>query len=152
MSFIKNNNIMSIHLPTNLHEKMEYVISQFIGELHAAGIIEKVKEYYQLNTFNIKYDMFIIRSIFDHNTLPLYNKVKLFNQIANNYFIKEDKNELKQYYNDYSTHVRWSKRRIEQYLDNKHEFIYMIAYMFAKTNKKFIMEQIECVSSNVILK
>ena len=29
--------------------------------------------------------------------------------------------------------------------------MYMLAYMFAKTNKKFIMEQIECIS-NVTLK
>ena len=48
-----NINKMSIHLPTNLHEKMEYTISQYIGELHEAGIIEKGKEYYELNKKNV---------------------------------------------------------------------------------------------------
>jgi len=28
----------------------------------------------------------------------------------------------------------------------------MIAYLFAKTNKNFILEQIECVTNNVMLK
>ena len=82
---------MSIHLPTNLHEKMEYTISQYIGELHDAGIIEKGKEYYELNILNRNilntnyelYELFMIRVLFDSNTLPTYNRVRLFYQIVN---------------------------------------------------------------------
>ena len=148
---------MSIHLPTNLHEKMEYTISQYIGELHEAGIIEKGKEYYELNIFNLLnrnyelYELFMIRVLFDSNTLPTYNKVRLFYQIANNNFIEEEKNELQKYFKDYLINIRWSKKRKEKWSKNSNDFMYMIAYMFAKTNKKFIMEQIECIS-NVTLK
>ena len=148
---------MSIHLPTNLHEKMEYTISQYIGELHEAGIIEKGKEYYELNIFNLLnrnyelYELFMIRVLFDSNTLPTYNKVWLFYQIANNNFIEEEKNELQKYFKDYLINIRWSKKRKEKWSKNSNVFMYMIAYMFAKTNKKFIMEQIECIS-NVTLK
>ena len=148
---------MSIHLPTNLHEKMEYTISQYIGELHEAGIIEKGKEYYELNIFNLLnrnyelYELFMIRVLFDSNTLPTYNKVWLFYQIANNNFIEEEKNELQKYFKDYLINIRWSKKRKEKWSKNSNDFMYMIAYMFAKTNKKFIMEQIECIS-NVTLK
>ena len=148
---------MSIHLPTNLHEKMEYTISQYIGELHEEGIIEKGKEYYELNIFNLLnrnyelYELFMIRVLFDSNTLPTYNKVRLFYQIANNHFIEEEKNELQKYFKDYLINIRWSKKRKEKWSENSNDFMYMLAYMFAKTNKKFIMEQIECIS-NVTLK
>ena len=134
---------MSIHLPTNLHEKMEYTISQYIGELHEAGIIEKGKEYYELNIFNLLnrnyelYELFMIRVLFDSNTLPTYNKVWLFYQIANNNFIEEEKNELQKYFKDYLINIRWSKKRKEKWSKNSNDFMYMIAYMFAKTNKKF---------------
>ena len=151
---------MSIHLPTNLHEKMEYTISQYIGELHDAGIIEKGKEYYELNILNRNilntnyelYELFMIRVLFDSNTLPTYNRIRLFYQIVNNYFIEEDKNELQKYYNDYLINIRWSKKRKQKWLENRNDFMYMLAYMFAKTNKKFIMEQIEFIDRNVTLK
>jgi hypothetical protein len=142
----------AIHLPTNLHEKMEYILAQYIGELHDTGIIEKGKEYYELNTFiNIKYELYIITVLFD-DTSPKYNKIMIFNQIANNYFNEEDKNQLQKYYTDYFTHIRWSKKRRDKWLEYKNQFMFMLAYIFAKTNKKFIMEQIECVISNVNLK
>ena len=151
---------MSIHLPTNLHEKMEYTISQYIGELHDEGIIEKGKEYYELNILNRNilntnyelYELFMIRVLFDSNTLPTYNRIRLFYQIVNNYFIEEDKNELQKYYNDYLINIRWSKKRKQKWLENRNDFMYMLAYMFAKTNKKFIMEQIEFIDRNVTLK
>lgn len=146
---------MSIHLPTNLHEKMEYIISKYIEELHHAGIIEQAKEHHRLNiNFEfINYELFMIRVLFDNNIIPpTYNRVGLFNKIANNYFIKEDKNELQKYFNDYLIQTRWSKKRKENWLENSNDFMYMIAYMFAKTNKKFIMEQIEFIGSNVTLK
>ena len=146
---------MSIHLSINLHEKMEYVISQYIGELHKAGIIEKGKECHKLNiNFEfMNYEIFMIRLLFDNNIIPpTYNRLRTFNQIANNYFIKEDKNELQKYFNDYLIQTRWSKKRKENLLENSNDFMYMIAYMFAKTNKKFIMEQIEFICSNVDLK
>lgn len=145
---------MSIHLPTNLHEKMEYIISKYIEELNNAGIIEKGKEGHKLNTnFNfINYELFMIHILFDNNIIPpTYNRLRLFNKIANNYFIKEDKNELQKYFNDYLIQIRWSKKRSEIWLKNADQFMYMLAFMFAKTNKKFIMEQIEYIS-NVTLK
>ena len=142
---------MTNQFSEKLQEKMEFVISQYIGELHEAGIIENAKEYYEIHRFNLKYDLYIINTLF-HDASPKYNKVMIFNQIENNYFNEEDKNEVKKYYNDYCTAIRWSKKRQYKWLDNKNELIFMIAYLFAKTNKKFIMEQIEYVTSNVILK
>ena len=149
---------MSIHLPTNLHEKMEYIISQYIGELHEAGIIEKGKEHHKLNrNFEfINYELFMIRVLFDNNIIPpTYNRVRLFNQIANNYFIKEDKNELKKYHDDYVS--KMNNRRRQNWIRQSrnftiYELIFTVAYIFARTNKQIIMEKIECVDKNVILK
>jgi hydrogenase maturation factor HypF (carbamoyltransferase family) len=146
---------MSIHLPTNLHEKMEFTISQYIGELHDLGVIEEAKEEYQLpllRFLNKTFDLYLIDVLFD-DTRPKYNKTKLFNQISNNYFNEEDKNELKKYYIDYFTNIRWNKKRRDKWLEHKHSYIIMLAHMFSKTstNQKFVMDQIECVS-NVILK
>ena len=139
----------AIHLPTNLHEKMEYILAQYIGELHDTGIIEKAKEHYEIYRFNLNYDLYIINSLFD-DTSPRYNKVMIFNKIANNYFDEEDKNELKKYYNDYCTNIRWSQRRRNKWLQYKNIYMYMIGHLFAKINKQIIIEQIECVSSNIL--
>jgi hydrogenase maturation factor HypF (carbamoyltransferase family) len=51
---------MTNQFSEKLQEKMEFVISQYIGELHEAGIIEKIKEYYEIHTFNLNYDLYII--------------------------------------------------------------------------------------------
>ena len=143
---------MSIQFSEKLQEKMEFTISQYIGELHEAGIIEKIKEYYEIHRFNLKYDVYIIHALFD-DTSPRYNKVMMFNRAANDYFIEEDKNELKKYYNDYCTNIRWSKKRQDKWLEDKNVYyMYMIGYICAKQNKNFIIEQIECISSNVMLK
>jgi len=139
----------AIHLPTNLQEKMEYILAQYIGELHDTGIIEKAKEYYEMHTFNLKYDLYIINSLFD-DTSPRYNKVMMFNKIANDYFNEEDKNELQKYYNDYCTNIRWSKKRQDKWVEHKNLYVYMIGYICAKQNKNFIMEQIESVTSNIL--
>ena len=142
---------MSIQFSEKLQEKMEFTISQYIGELHEAGIIEKIKEYYEMYRFNLKYDVYIIHALFD-DTSPRYNKVMMFNRAANDYFIEEDKNELKKYYNDYCTNIRWSKKRQDKWLEHKNDYMYMIGYICAKQNNNFIIEQIECISSNVMLK
>ncbi len=142
---------MSIQFSEKLQEKMEFTISQYIGELHEAGIIEKIKEYYEINVFNLKYDVYIINALFD-DTSPKYNKIRIFNKIANDYFNEEDKNELKKYYDDYCTNIRWSKKRQDKWLEHKHIYMYMIGYICAKQNTNFIIEQIECISSNVMLK
>ena len=140
---------MSIQFSEKLQEKMEFTISQYIGELHEAGIIEKIKEYYEIHRFNLKYDVYIIHALFD-DTSPRYNKVMMFNRAANDYFIEEDKNELKKYYNDYCTNIRWSQRRRNKWLQYKNIYMYMIGHLFAKINKEFIMEQIESVTSNIL--
>jgi len=141
----------AIQLSTNLHEKMEYILAEFIGESHTAGIIEKAKESYESNTFNksynINYHFYIINVLFE-DTSPKLNKVSMFNRIADNYFNEEDKNELQKYYMDYCTAIRWSQKRRDVWLENKNYYMYMIGHLFAKTNKQFIMEQIECVSSD----
>jgi|Laugresbdmm110sd_1035091.scaffolds.fasta_scaffold108709_1 hypothetical protein len=143
---------MSIQFSEKLQEKMEFTISQYIGELHEAGIIEKIKEYYEMHRFHLKYDVYIINALFD-DTSPKYNKVRTFNRAANDYFNEEDKNELQKYYNDYCTNIRWSKKRQDKWLEDKNVYyMYMIGYICAKQNKSFIMEQIECISSNVMLK
>lgn len=143
---------MSIHLPSNLHEKMEFTISQYIGELHELDVIKDGKEYYHTHpVLNVTFELYIINLLFD-DTTPIYNKLMLFNQIADNYFNEEDKNELRKYYTDYFTTIRWSKKRRDKWLEAKDQFMFMLAYLFSKTNKPFIMEQIEYVSSSVILK
>ena len=143
---------MSIQFSEKLQEKMEFTISQYIGELHEAGITEKIKEYYEIHTFNLKYDLYIINALFD-DTSPRYNKVCIFNKIANDYFNEEDKNELQKYYNDYCTSIRWSKKRSDKWLEDKNVYyMYMIGYICAKQNKTFIIEQVESVTSNVMLK
>ena len=144
---------MSIHLPSNLHEKMEFTISQYIGELHDLDVIKNGKEYYPTHRIvvNVTFENFIINLLFDDSS-PKYNKIKLFNQIAGNYFNEEDKNELKKYYTDYFTTIRWSKKRRDKWLEAKDQFMFMLAYLFSQTNKTFIMEQIEYVSSSVCLK
>jgi len=143
----------AIHLSTNLHEKMEYILAEFIGESHAAGIIEKGKESYESNTFNItyniNYNLYIINVLFE-DTSPKLNKVSMFNRIADNYFDEEDKNELQKYYMDYCSTIRWSQRRRDKWLENKNYYIYMIGHLFAKTNKQFIMEQIEFVTIEIL--
>lgn len=141
----------AINLTTNLHEKMEYILAQYIGELHDIGIIEKAQEYYQIHRFNLKYEAYIINALFD-DTSPRYNKVLMFNRVANNYFNEEDKNELKKYYNEYCTNIRWTKRRQNKWLEHTNIYMYMLGNLFATTNKQFIIEQIECVTSNVTLK
>jgi len=141
---------MSIQFSEKLQEKMEFTISQYIGELHEAGIIEEIKD--EMHRFNLKYDVYIINALFD-DTSPKYNKICIFNKIANDYFNEEDKDELKKYYNDYCTNIRWSKRRQEKWLEDKNVYyMYLIGYICAKQNKNFILEQIECVSSNTMLK
>ena len=144
---------MSIHLPSNLHEKMEFTISQYIGELHDLDVIKNGKEYYPTHQIvvNVTFENFIINLLFD-DTSPKYNKIKLFNQIADNYFNEEDKNEMRKYYTDYFTTIRWSKKRRDKWLEAKDQFMFMLAYLFSQTNKTFIMEQIEYVSSSVCLK
>jgi hypothetical protein len=146
---------MSINLPTNLNEKMEYMISQYIEELHNLGILEEAKEYYNSRENIIKYDLYIINVLFDASTLPNYNKMRIFNQISNDYFIKEDKNELKKYHDDYVS--KMNNRRRQNWIRQSrnftiYELIFTVAYIFARTNKQIIMEKIECVDKNVILK
>ena len=138
----------AIQLSTNLHEKMEYILAEFIGELEAEGIIAKAKESFK-STFNLNYNIYIINELFE-DTSPKLNKVSMFNRIADNYFNEEDKNELQKYYMDYYTAIRWSQRRKDKWLENKNYYMYMIGHLFSKTNKQFIMEQIECISSIVI--
>ena len=53
----------AIQLSTNLHEKMEYILAEFIGESHTAGIIEKAKESFKSNfnlNHNIYYNLYIV--------------------------------------------------------------------------------------------
>jgi hypothetical protein len=143
---------MSLQFSEKLQEKMEFTISQYIGELYEAGIIEKIKEYYEIHKFNLKYDLYIINALFDDSS-PKYNRVRIFNKIANDYFNEEDKNELQKYYDDYCTNIRWSKKRSDKWLEEKNVYyMYMIGYICAKQNKNFIIEQIECVTSNTTLK
>ena len=139
----------AIQLSTNLHEKMEYILAEFIGESHTAGIIEKAQESFKSNfnlNHNIYYILYITNELFQ-DTSPKLNKVSMFNRIADNYFNEEDKNELQKYYMDYCSAIRWNQKRRDKWLENKNYYMYMIGHLFAKTNKQFIMEQIECVTS-----
>ena len=140
---------MTNQFSEKLQEKIEFTISQYIGELYDIGIIEQSKEYYETHSFNLNYDLYIINTLF-HDTSPKYNKVMMFNQIEPNYFNEEDKNELQKYYMDYCSTIRWSQRRRDKWLENKNYYIYMIGHLFAKTNKQFIMEQIEFVTIEIL--
>ena len=143
---------MSIHLPTNLHEKLEFTISQYIGELHDLGIIEKEKNWYELLAFNhVTFENHIIDVLFK-DLLPKYDTIQIFNQIANNNLNEEEQTELKKYFaNNYKT-IRWSKKKRKKWLECTPHYLYMLGYIFSKKNKSFVMTQIECVSSNQILK
>ena len=150
---------MSINLSRNLHEKMEYTILEYIKELEVEGVIKKGEEIYDLNknnnlniNNNLSYEAFMIYVLFDNNsTLPIYNRKRLFNKISNKYFIEEDKNELRKYYYDL-INVRWRRKRTKILLKTRYDFMYMIAHMFATTNKKFTMDSIELITTNVTLK
>jgi hypothetical protein len=149
---------MSIYLPTNLHEKMECAISQYIEELSLAGIIEEVagiieagRENYELNENN-DYYLYIINLLFD-DSLPKYNKVRMFNKIQNNYFTKEDKNELKKCVDDYLITITNNRRRNNWLNSFRHNFMFTLACIFTRTNtnKNFIIEQIECVCMPLVI-
>ena len=65
----------AIHLSTNLHEKMEYILAEFIGELEAEGIIEKAKESFKSTfnlNYNIYYNIYIINELLE-DTSPKLN-------------------------------------------------------------------------------
>ena len=141
-----------MNFPTNLHEKLEFTISQYIGELHDIGIIEKDKENYELRAFNHEtFETYIINELFN-DSLPKYNKIQIFNQIANNYFNEEEQTEIQKYFTNYFKTIRWSKKRRDKWLECNHDFLYVLAFMFSKQNKSFVMALIECVTSNVCLK
>ena len=131
---------------------MDFTISQYIGELHDLGIIEKEKNWYELLGFNhVTFVNHIIDVLFK-DLLPKYNTIQIFNQIANNNLNEEEQTELKKYFaNNYKT-IRWSKKTRNKWLECTPHYLYMLAYIFSKKNKSFVMTQIECVSSNQILK
>jgi hypothetical protein len=108
-------------LTPNLHEKMEYTISHFVEELYNAGLKTLQEDYNRIKY----YDAFIINVLFD---LP---KVVKFNQIANNYFNEQDKDELKGY---------WTPEPRKRISYAKYEviYIYVVCRNFAKQNRGFI--------------
>jgi hypothetical protein len=76
------------------------------------------------------------------------------NQIENNYFIKEDKNEVEKYHHNYLITIS-NNRRTHKWLNAfRDNLMFVVAYVFAKTdtNTKFITELIECVTNKVTLK
>jgi hypothetical protein len=109
-------------LTPNLHEKMEYIISHFIGELYDAGLKTLQEDYKRIQW----YDAFIINVLFD---LP---KVVKFNQIANNYFNEEDKHELQRYWRPDP-----KKRRVS-HSEYNYIYMYVVCRNFAKQNRGFI--------------
>ena len=64
----------------------------------------------------------------------------------------DTKSELQKYFTNYFKTIRWSKKRRDKWLECKHDFLYVLAFMFSKQNKSFVMALIECVTSNVCLK
>lgn len=137
---------MSINLLITLEEKIEYMISQYIEELHIIGLLEEVKECYKSREYNIKYDLYVINILFNENVMVNYNKMRILNKISNGYFVKEDQNELQKYHDDYVSKLntkqkkKWIKRSLNF---NIYDLIFTVAYIFVKTNKNFIKEQIE---------
>jgi hypothetical protein len=146
--------MMEITLPTNFHEKMKFTISQYIGELDDLGIIEKETENYKLlltRNPNIQFVTYIIYMMFDDST-PKYNKVRMLNQAANNYFNEDDKKELKNYYLDCVRNSRGSKKDRDVWLEDSRAFMFILARIFAGTNKPFIMEEVKGPTCDLILK
>lgn len=109
-------------LTSNLHEKMEYLVLQFFEELQNRGLLAKIQEYYTI----LPYEAYLRNKLFD-----LLN-VDIFNQIVNNYFNEEDKNELQRYYRPDPRHKRMT---ISEY---RYKYIYLIAINFARQNKIYI--------------
>lgn len=119
-------------LPPNLHEKMEYVISQFIEELHDAGRIETIHDSYE----RLPYEAFLRNKLFD------LSYVNIFNQISNNYFNQEDKNELQLYYRP---DPRRGRMTITQY---QYIHIYLTGINFARQNKSFITNNLDNLNTS----
>jgi hypothetical protein len=145
---------MSITLPTNFHEKMKLTLSDYIGELDDLGIIEKETENYKLQLTrnpNLPFLTYIIYMMFD-DSMPKYNKVRMFNQAANNYFNEDDKKELKNYYMDCVINSRGSKKDRTVWLEDSRVFMFILARLFAKTNKPFIMKEVKGPTCDLILK
>ena len=135
----KTNLIMTEkkHLPPNLHEKMEYVISQIIVELHDTG--RSIQEPYDSlpddTTDDATHDAI--------DNLCNLSYVNLFNEISNNYFNEEDKNELHRYYRD-DWNV-WTRMSIT-YNQNIH--IYMIGIHFARENLSIIKNILDSLNTS----
>lgn len=135
-------------LPPNLNEKMEYVLLNFIEELHVTGI--PIQESYESLSHDATDDVIddAIEDAIDN--LCDISYAKLFNEISNNYFNEEDKNELEKNYRDDPNWKSWTRMSIS-YKEYIHT--YMIAINFARQNKNFIKNILYSLNtSNPLLK
>ena len=153
----------NIKLSQNLHEKMEFAISDYIHSLreceHDHGIVLRV-----YGDSSIDY---IIGVLFKHSSYKC-KESNLFNKIAKEYFVKSEYNELQQFNdayfkyaddddddsNDVENGIPWKYNYNENlYLEeSKHIVLIDPAYVFAKLNVNFIKEQLSFVDTMTLLK
>ena len=130
---------------------MEYVISEFILELHNLGIIELAQQNFTYLQFHNAYPRFDIQEERYENEMYLllfnppinnlydYNGNIIFERIANLHFDEDEQRELRRIWNFYNSNVEPFS-------------VYALASIVAYQNISFIMEHIESVPGDRSLK
>lgn len=152
-----------IKLSKNLQEKMEFSISQYIQTL----IECKSDPNNILNLCSHKSIDDIISDLFKHSAY-ICEESKLFNKIANEYFVKNEYNELQQFNDAYFKYAdeddpdcnddengnEWRYTYDDNIYLIESEYIAFIdpAYVFARLNSNFILEQLSFVDTMTVLK
>jgi hypothetical protein len=138
-------------LPRNLEEKIEYVISEFILELHNLGIIEIAQQNFTHLQFHNAYPHFDIQEeryenemyllLFNpqNNNLYDYNGNIIFERIENLHFDEDEQRELRRIWNFYNSNVEPFS-------------VYALASIVASQDITFIMEHIETVPGHITCK
>ena len=149
-----------IKLSKNLHEKMEFAISQYIQTL-------RENDNDPTNILNLCKHRSIeetIGELFKHSTYKC-DESKLFNKIAKEYFVKTEYNELQQFNDAYFKYeddddsddefgIQWEYKYDDKLYLRESKYIVLIdpAYVFARLNVDFIKEQLSIVDTMTLLK
>ena len=147
-----------IKLSNILQEKMEFAISNYIQTLRESeNNPNNILNFCNYNSIDD-----IISKLFKHSAYKCYES-KLFNKIAKDYFVKTEYNELQQYsdaYFHYYDEDNYDPEDVPEWKYNETIYLkeskYMVlidpAYVFAKLNSNFILEQLTIVDTMTLLK
>lgn len=147
-----------IKLSKNLHEKMEFAISQYIQTLRESeNDTNNILNIYK----NSEIDDIIV-GLFKHSAYKC-DESTLFNKIANDYFVKTEYNELQQYNDAYFNYYNqdnydpvngpeWKYNDTIYLKESKYIVLIDPAYVFAKLNVNFIKEQLLIIDTTTLLK